>query len=123
MRLDRRVQFYRFTLVDDGFQSREVFAAHGASEPANRADASTREQMLAMQVQANITTRFTVRSSLFTRDITPKDKLASEGQFYDITGVRQVGRKQWLEITAAARSDLDVFPFGEFSAEFSEEFA
>jgi head-tail adaptor len=123
VRLDRRVQFYRAAMVDDGFQMVEAFAPYGESVPANRADVSTREAMEAAQVQANLSTRFTVRSSDFSRGITPKDKIACEGLYYDIQGLRQLDRKRWLEITAAARADIEVFSTSLFSGEFSAEFS
>jgi hypothetical protein len=56
-------------------------------------------------VQANITTRFRVRWSTFTAGITPKDRLICEGVEYDITGIKDIGRREFREITAAARAD------------------
>jgi head-tail adaptor len=56
-------------------------------------------------VQANITTRFVVRYSAFSAGITPVDRLTCEGQEFDIVGIKQIGRRDFLEITAAARAD------------------
>jgi head-tail adaptor len=123
MRLDRRLQFYRATLVDDGYQQSEVFAPIGTGEPAQRADLTTRERMAAQQVQADITTRFTVRSTAFTRNITARDKIVCEGDTFDIEGIRQIDRKRWLEITANARDDLIIVSAESFSDDFSLEFA
>ena len=115
MKLDRRLQIYRAALTDDGYERAEVFAAFGPSLPCNRFDVTTRERMLAEQVQADIKTRFTIRSSEFARGLDPRDKLECEGEFFDITGIRQVERKRWLEITASARADLDTLPTGGYS--------
>lgn len=103
--LDRRVQFRRATLVDDGFTRAEQWADHGAPVWASRRDVSDRERMAAMEVAAMITTRFQVRFSTFTAGITPKDRLTCEGVEYDITGIKEIGRRQGFEITANARAD------------------
>lgn len=104
-KLDRRVQFRRFTLTDDGFTTVETWADHGAPVWASRRDVSDRERMAAMEVSATITTRFQVRWSRFTAGITPKDRLTCEGAEYEITGIKELGRRQGFEITASARAD------------------
>jgi SPP1 family predicted phage head-tail adaptor len=103
--LDRRVQFRRFTLVDDGFAQVESWADHGSAVWAERRLVSDREQIAAAQVAARITARFLVRWSALTGGITPKDRLICEGREYEITGVKEIGRREGVEITAAARAD------------------
>lgn len=105
-RLDRRVQFRRSALSDDGFTSgAEAWADHGGTISAQRNDISDGERWRAGEVGASITARFTVRSSGFTRAITPKDRLICDGREYDIVGIKEIGRNRFLEITAAARAD------------------
>jgi len=104
--LDRLVQFQRATITDDGFSQVETFTAHGVPVWARKTDISDGERFRAGEVAANITTRFVVRWSDFTRDLSPKDRLTCEGRVYDISGIKEPeGRRQWLEITAAARAD------------------
>lgn len=104
--LDRRVQFLRGTLADDGYSATLIFAPHGSPVWAARKDVSDGERWRAGEVQAHVTTRFQVRSSTFTRGITPKDRLTCDGREYDIAGIKELdGRKSILEITAAARID------------------
>ena len=104
--LDRRVQFWRATLVDDGLSHVEEWAKHGAPCWALRQDVSDGEKWRAAELQASITTRFQVRSSEFTREITPRDRIECEGQTFEITGIKQAGgRRQFIEITAARRTD------------------
>lgn len=104
--LDRRVQILRAAPVDDGLAVVEAFAPHGHPIWARRMDISDGERWRAGEVQAHVTTRFTVRSSAFTRALTPKDRLVCEGRAFDIAGIKQVGaRGTFLEITAAARID------------------
>jgi len=111
--LDRLVQFRRAELVDDDYTTAlrwdEVTPEndnHGSPIWASKADVSDAERWRAGEVAASITTRFVVRWSAFSRDLTPKDRLVCEGLEYNITGIKEgKGRRQWLEITAAARTD------------------
>lgn len=103
--LDRRVQFRRSSLVDTGMSKTPVFANLGGPVWASKFDVSDSERMRAAEVQASITTRFRVRWSPFTAGVTPKDRLVCEGVDYDITGIKEIGRREFREITAAARAD------------------
>jgi SPP1 family predicted phage head-tail adaptor len=105
--LDRLIQFRRATLTDDGLGMVETWADHGQPVWASKKDASDAERWRAGEVQAHITTRFTVRYSAFTAALTPKDRIVSEdGREFDISGIKEVGqRRTFLEITAAARAD------------------
>lgn len=105
MNFDRRIQFLRATVTDNGLEQVETFAPHGAPVPAAKADVSDAERFRAGEVQAHITTRFKIRSSAFARDISPKDRLICEGRTYDISGIKELDRLRTLEITAAARAD------------------
>lgn len=104
--LDRRVQFLRATLADDGYTTAaESWGDLGGPVWASKDDISDGERWRAGEVQAHITTRFRVRWSGFTAGITPKDRLVCGGVTYDISGIKEVGRRDLLEITAAARAD------------------
>jgi SPP1 family predicted phage head-tail adaptor len=107
--LDRRIQFRRGVYADDGFGNTLTdWDDLGGPVWALRQDVSDRERFLAGQVQASITTRFLVRSTEFTRGISPADELLCEGQRFNITGLKQAkqyGRRQLIEITAEARAD------------------
>lgn len=107
MNLDRRIQFHRATIGSDGFGATETFAPHGAAVWAEKSDISDGERMRASEIQAHITSRFRVRSSDFTRGLSPKDRLVCEGLVYDISGIKEPPgtRRQWIEITASARND------------------
>ena len=104
--LDRRVQFLRAALTDNGFEQVETFANHGNPVWASKRDVSDGERARAGEVAAHISTRFVVRYSAFTAGLTPKDAMTCEGVTYNIAGIKEIeGRRQWLEITAAARAD------------------
>jgi SPP1 family predicted phage head-tail adaptor len=102
-KLDRLVQFQRFAATDDGFTSVEVWADHGDPVWCNKVDVRDGERFRASEVQANITTRFKVRYSDFSADLTPADRIIFEGAIYNISGLKEIGqRRRWIEITAAA---------------------
>lgn len=103
--LDRRVQFRRGNLVDNGLSRTPVFADLGGQVWASKFDVSDSERLRAAEVQASITTRFRVRWSSFSAGITPKDRLVCEGVEYDISGIKDIGRREFREITASARAD------------------
>jgi head-tail adaptor len=111
--LDRIVQIRRGTVVSDGFGTRLAWndanpAAdnYGDPHPASKADISDGERWRAGEVQAHVTTRFVLRWSPWAAGISPKDRLVCEGRVYEIVGVKEAeGRRQWFELTCAARSD------------------
>ena len=105
MNLDRRAQFRRATLVDNGLEQVEVFANHGSPVPVAKRDVSDGERSRASEVQAIITARFQLRWSAFSAGLTPKDRLVCEGREYDITGIKEIQRRRVLEISASARAD------------------
>jgi len=107
VKLDRRILFQRATSRDDGFGQALEWHQHGTDVWAHKADVSDAERWRAGEVQAHITTRFTVRATAFTKNITPKDRLMFDGRTYDIFGVKEPAgtRNRWVEITASARSD------------------
>ena len=103
--LDRIIQFRRFTLTDDGFAQVEAWADHGAPVFASKTDVSDGEKMRSGEVSASLSSRFQVRSSAFTRALTPKDALTYDGETFQIYGIKEIGRDQGLEITTGARVD------------------
>lgn len=101
-KMDRRVQFRRYTLSDDGFQQIEAWADHGTPVWASKTDVSDAERLRAHEVSATISTRWVVRSSQFTRTLTAKDALRYEGVDHQIFGIKEIGRNNKLEITTGA---------------------
>lgn len=104
-KFDRRIQFRRYVVTDDGYSSVETWQNEGQAIWASRRDVSDGEKAANGSVFAEISARFVVRSDTFTRSITPKDRLIEEGQEFDIIGLKQLGRRDYLEITAVAASD------------------
>lgn len=100
--LDRRIQFQRFSMVDDGTSSVKTWADHGNPVWASKADLKDWELLRAEGVSASLTARFKVRSTEFTRGLTAKDAVNYRGISYEIFGIKELGRNTILEITAGA---------------------
>ena len=102
-KLDRRVQFLRAALVDDGYQQTQgPYIAHGAPVWAAKLEVSDAERFRAGTVEPVITTRFQVRWSGFTAGIERSDRLTCEGREYAIVGIKELGRREGLEISTVA---------------------
>lgn len=100
-----RIQFWRKTETAGALGLAETWAAFGGPVWAHKRDVSDIEKARAAEVQASLTARFTVRYSAFSAGITPRDRLVCGALTYEITGIREVVRRAWLEINAVARPD------------------
>lgn len=100
--LNRRIQIRRATSVPDGLGGEtETWADLGSPIAAMRRDVSDGERLSAAAWDNKLVTRFTVRSSAFSKGIKRTDRLTHEGITYVIDGIKEVpGRRAFLEITA-----------------------
>ena len=106
-KLDRRIVITRSAITDDGFGN-----VQGPFEPigtiwAHRSDIKDAEKYQSGQVSSDLTTRFTVRSSAFSRGIFPTDQINHAGLEFNITGTKESaeGRLQFIELTATASNN------------------
>lgn len=74
---------------------------------AKKTDVSDAERVRAQEVGATITTRFVIRYSSQVRNVDPTHLIAFDGRIYDISAVKEVGRREGLEITATARAERE----------------
>ncbi|RRH71998.1 head-tail adaptor protein [Falsigemmobacter faecalis] len=102
--LDRRIAIRRAALTNTGLGTVTTWSEI-ATLWASRKDASDGEKAVAGTVQSTVVSRFVVRSSVMSRGIRPTDRLTEGGLTYEITGIKEVGRRDRLEITAEARLD------------------
>lgn len=105
-KLDRRVTLQRAGTVDDGFGTVSGAFATLAVRWAAKEDIRDGERGSASGVMAEATTRFRIRWSELVADVNPKDRLVCGGETYDIAGVKEIGRREGLEITATRRADV-----------------
>jgi SPP1 family predicted phage head-tail adaptor len=105
--LDRRITIRRMTLTTNEFNEPVEGFSDLADVWASKNDIPDGERWRSQQVQATVTTRFQVRWNEITETITPRDQLVCDGVRYEIVSIKELGRKQGIEITAAARTDDD----------------
>ncbi|MCR5874367.1 phage head closure protein [Phenylobacterium sp. J426] len=72
---------------------------------ASKQDVSDAERMRAQALGATITTRFIVRSTERARGLKRRDRVRCDGVTYDVVGLKEVGRRDGIEITAAAAEE------------------
>lgn len=102
--LDRRVTVTQIGATNTGTGWTETTATLG-NFWASRRDVSDGEKAAAGTIIGTLVSRFVVRSSTLTRQIKPKDRLTEGGLAFEIVGIKEVGRREFLEITAEARRD------------------
>lgn len=105
-KLDRRITLQRATASDDGFSSEGTLTwSDLATVWAEVSPVSDGERWRAGEVAAHITHRFRIRWSSTTATLTPKDRILYQGRVFDISGVKEIDRRKFLELTASARDD------------------
>lgn len=105
---DRRVKIERFTTTQNGLGEEIETWSELETVWANVKPISDGERIDAQQVNASITTRFTILYSSDVSDLSPKDRIeypVGSGTYYDIFGVKELGRREGFEITATAPAD------------------
>jgi len=60
------------------------------------------ERWRAAEIAAHVTTRFVIR---WGAGVTVEDQVVYEGRVYDIEAIKEIGRREGQEITAAARAE------------------
>lgn len=73
---------------------------------AKKRDVSDAERHRAEEIGATITTRFLLRWSTRSAAIVTTDDLVCEGRRYEIEGVKEIGRREEIELTCAARTEV-----------------
>jgi SPP1 family predicted phage head-tail adaptor len=108
--LDRRITIQRATLTRNDFNELIETWTDYVTISAKCSDPSTAEKFRAQEVGAEIDMRFTIRWSLDVSDVSPRDRVRFDDREYNITGVRNIGRRRWREIVAVARAEGMVVP-------------
>ncbi|MGL5934600.1 MAG: phage head closure protein [Cetobacterium sp.] len=105
--LDRRITLERFSKIRDSLNTPVETWTVLATVWAKKADASDREMTASQQIGSALQSWFTIRSSILTRTVTPKDRIVFGGQVWNITGTKETthGRFQYIELTAVKRSE------------------
>jgi len=97
--LDRRVTIRRQSQTRNEYNELENVWNDVRTVPASRTDLSATERFVAGGLYAQRTVTFRMR---FMTDLLPTDRLVCEGVTYDVKGIRELGRREGLEIAAEA---------------------
>lgn len=106
-KMDRRITLYEpgAETGRDGFNAPILAAPTARVVWAEYAPASDRERMQSAEVGATITARFRIRWSPDVAALSPVWWLVFEGRTFDISGAKEIGRRDGIEITASARAE------------------
>lgn len=101
-RRNRLVSILRRVTSDDGFSSDAAGYEEMDQRWMAREEASDGEQIRAAALGATITARFHAELDDLTAAISTGDRLAYEGTTYEVTGTKEIGRREGVEITTKA---------------------
>lgn len=102
--LDRRITIWRSAEIDDGTATVQGPPVQIAKRWARKRDVSDAERIRAAEQEAEVTTRFLVRSDFLTRTIGGDDVIRYKGRDYGVTGVKESAeREDGIEISTVAR--------------------
>jgi SPP1 family predicted phage head-tail adaptor len=104
--LDRRIAIKRATISQDDFGQGVKSWATLATVWASRKPISDAERVQSGEITAEAQCRFQIRYSSTVADVNPKDRIEYDGMIYEIWGVKEIGRRVGLEISATALADL-----------------
>lgn len=106
---DRKIELQRKSTTQDDYGSEVVTWASIAPGGiwASYKPVSDGEKLSAGEVSSALSARFTIRYDSAWSDVSTLDQLVFEGKTFDIWGVKESsdGRRQFIEITAARRSE------------------
>lgn len=105
-KLDRRITIQRASVTKDEYNNdvptwEDVATVWAAYEPIRDG-----ERFRAGERAAEASARFQIRYSSQVSDVTGKDRLIFNGQTYEITHTKEVGRRVGIELTTVARADV-----------------
>src|SRR5688572_13035679 len=104
-KLDRRVTIERAVMTTDGYGQDVPSWATLTTVWASKEDIRDAERMAAQQVGSTITTRFQIRWSSLVADLTPADRIVYGERTYQVVAVKEIARREGLEVTATADAD------------------
>lgn len=104
-RLDRRLTI--LVAREDRNSSNELIEtwAELTTVAASYNPVSDGERTRAQETAAVADARFQIRYARAVEDVTPKYRLRFEGRVFNIIGVKEIGRREGIEISAQARAE------------------
>ena len=104
-KLDRRIDLHRATTVPNAFNEPVETFASFATVWASATPISDGERARAGEVFSSISMRFQIRYSTTVSDLDTRDRVVFDGRVFDIVAVKEINRREGIEITASARAE------------------
>jgi head-tail adaptor len=104
--LDRRVAILKPVVTDDGFTEDATGWAILCRRWSRVINGKGREAIEQQGIEAIIPKVFVLRHDRKAAKTTPRDRLIFDGRTYDIQAVSEIGRREGIEIIAAASDDV-----------------
>lgn len=104
-KLDRKIVIQRFTSTLDSYNEPVLSWSTLATRSASYQPISDGERFRAGETAAAASARFVIRYSSAVSTLNPKDRLTFDGDTWQILHVKEVGRREGLEISATVRAD------------------
>jgi SPP1 family predicted phage head-tail adaptor len=105
-KLDRKIRLERFTFtVDEGSGEQVKTWSELATVWASKRDVSDSERVASAEVSAEIGTRWQIRWDSAWSNLSPLDRLVYEGRTFEIVAVKELGRREGIEISSIARAE------------------
>jgi len=104
-RLDRRIAIQRASFSTNALNEKVATWPTVATVWASAMPVSDGERLRTGETISDRMMRFQIRYSAAVADVDPRDRVLFDGRVYDISGVKEIGRREGLEITATARGE------------------
>lgn len=103
--MDRKIVLQRFTSTLDAYNEPVLAWSTLATRRASYEPIRDGERFRAGETAATASARFVIRYSSEVADVNPKDRLMFEGGTWQILHVKEIGRREGIEISATVRAD------------------
>lgn len=104
-KLDRRITLQPRLMTKNGFNEDVETWPDGLEVWSSYEPVKDGERLRAAEVAASITARFQIRWSPDVAGLSEVDRLAFDGRSFDIVAVKEIGRREGMEISATARAE------------------
>lgn len=105
-KLDRQITLLARVLTKNGFNEEvETWPGPGLTVWASYEPVKDAERLRAAEVAASITARFQIRWSPDVAGLSEVDRLSFDSRSFDIVAVKEINRREGLEISATARAE------------------
>lgn len=104
-KLDRRITLQRATITRDEYNAEVSTWADLVTVWASYEPIRDGERFRAGERASELSARFQIRYSSQVSGVTSEDRLQFDGRTYEIEHVKEIGRREGLELTTVARGD------------------